>query len=94
MSRAPKASAKGSATKPATFEVDEDTLIYAFRYALGRRSTAPSHMVAQLTRHWPCIATWSQAQIHREIAAAIARGDAGRECDVETWRKVLGLRLS
>ena len=75
------------------FEVDETTLVFAFRYALGRRSTAPSHMVAELKRHWPRLTDHTQQQIVREIEIAIAHGDAGDPCDVNTWQEVLKLLL-
>ncbi len=72
-----------------TFAVDETTLVFAFRYALGRQSTAPSHMVAQLKKHWSRLETWTQFAIQREISQAIQRGEAGRDCDVATWREVI-----
>lgn len=80
--------------KPDTFPrflVDETTLVFAFRYALGRKSTAPSHMALLLKRRWNRLAPWTHTQIHREIAIALDRGDAGDQCDVETWRSILAL---
>ncbi len=70
-------------------EVDETTIVFAFRYALGRRSTAPSHVIAVLWQHWMAFAPYTQHQIQREIAIAIARGDGGDQCDMDAWREVL-----
>ncbi len=72
-----------------TFAVDETTLVYAFRYALGRRTTAPSHIRDQLWRHWQKLVGWTQRQICEDIRHAIATNDAGAACDVETWGDVL-----
>lgn len=76
-----------------TLPLDETTLVFAFRYALGRMSTAPFHMVSVLRAHWGQLETWTQAQIQREITEAISRGEAGRDCDVATWREVLSWAL-
>lgn len=77
--------------KPLTFAVDETTLVFAFRYALGRRSTAPSRMAALLKNHWDKLQGWTQTQIHREIAQAIQHDLAGDGCDEQRWREVLAL---
>lgn len=74
-----------------TFLVDETTLVFAFLYALGRKSTAPSHMALLLKKRWNRLASWTQTQIHREIRIALLRGDAGDRCDEETWRGILAL---
>lgn len=73
-----------------TFEVDETTLVFAFRYALGRQSTAPSHMVAALKEHWNHgLKDWTKDLIKREIQEAIDGGIAGDRCDIATWQQVL-----
>lgn len=72
-----------------TFLVSEDTLVFAFRYALGRRTGAVSSMVEELDKHWNYLAHDTQQQIRRDIKSAISRGDAGMDCDVSEWRKVL-----
>lgn len=73
------------------FDVDETTLVFAFRYALGRQSTAPSHVASVLRGYWPRLAGWTQRQIHREILYAIQAREAGRDCDVATWRGILSM---
>ena len=72
---------------------EETILVFAFRYALGRKTGAPGLVAGQLIEKWPRIARWSQEQIHSEIESAIRRGDAGDACDVETWKTVLALPL-
>lgn len=74
-------------------EVDETTLVFAFRYALGRKTTAPFHVAIQLKKHWDRLADWTQDQIQREIVTAISRGDAGEECDTKTWQEILALPI-
>ncbi len=78
-------------TKPRhLLPVSEDILVFAFRYALGRQTAAPSIVVAQLKEHWNHgLMDYTKLQIQREIRGAIHRGEAGSECDVATWRLVL-----
>lgn len=75
------------------YPVDETTLVFAFRYALGRRSAAPSHVCHELHNHWDQLNRWTQLQIHREIVTAIGRGDAGDDCDCSTWSEILKLPI-
>lgn len=66
-------------------------LIFAFRYALGRMSTAPSIVVDELIKNWDGIHENSQRMIKEEICHAIKHNMAGMDCDVKTWEKVLNL---
>lgn len=68
-----------------TFPIHETTLVFAFRYALNRRTGATTHMVKELERHWNRLADQTKQQIQREIAIAIE----GSECEIETWEPVL-----
>ena len=70
---------------------DETILVFAFRYALGRRSTAPGFVADVLTKRWSDLQPHSRLQVHDEIKTAIAMGNAGQPCDVETWKQVLAL---
>ena len=69
-------------------------LVFAFRYALGRMSTAPSIVVGELRRQWLALNEATRRQIHREIRDAIQYDAAGMDCDVGTWREVLRLPMS
>ncbi len=73
------------------FGVDEHTLVFAFLYALGRQTAAPSIIVTQLKAHWSRLKDWTRQQIHQDITHAIEHGAAGSACDVATWREVLAL---
>lgn len=64
-------------------------LFFAFRYALGRMSTAPSIMVEALKLNWDKFSESDQSQIKREIIQAIEGGRAGMECDIKEWEKLL-----
>ena len=73
-----------------TLTVSEDLLVYAFRYALGRRTGAVHDVVETILSVWTRLDPYTQSQMVREIESAINRGDAGAECDVAEWRRVLG----
>lgn len=70
---------------------DEMILVFAFRYALGRMSTAPGIVADVLIKRWNEMDPHARYQVQSEIEAAIDRGGAGQPCDVETWKKVLAL---
>ena len=70
---------------------DENILVFAFRYALGRRSTAPGIVTGVLIKRWNDLEPHTQVRIQYEIADAIEHSYAGQPCDVETWRKILAL---
>ena len=76
-----------------TYDVDETTLVFAFRYALGRQSTAPGHVVAELRRHWPRLNRWTQLQIKRDIQRAVECGEV-RGYDLEIWLEVLLFKIA
>ncbi len=63
-------------------------LLFAFRYALGRRSTAPSTVADLLARYGSVLSTPQRQSIVRDIDQAMAAGWAGDDCDREVWRKV------
>lgn len=70
---------------------DETILVFAFRYAIGRRSTAPGIVTDVLMKRWSEMNPHTQIQVQREIDSAMAMGEAGDPCDVETWKKILTL---
>lgn len=77
-----------SRTEP-KFLVSENTIMWAFRYALGRRTGAVDDVVSTLKDHWKQLEPQTQVQIQEEIKTAIQRGVAGADCDVKCWEKVL-----
>ena len=64
---------------------DENILFFAFRYALGRTTTAPSIVVDEITKKIKRIRVSTRNQMRREIIEAIANDEAGHPCDIETW---------
>lgn len=68
-----------------------DCLIYAFRYALGRRSYAPHTIIGILASSWPDISAADRQLYKREIEQAIKDGRAGMAFDEQVWRGVLEL---
>ena len=73
------------------FEVNNHVVCFAFRYALGRRTGAVGIVVDCLVKHWPRLNRFDRSQIKKEIAQAIKLGEAGSDCDIEQWNKILNL---
>jgi hypothetical protein len=78
-------------TKKRRFLVDNDMVVFAFRYALGRQTAAVSTVVEHLTCLWPRLDKFDREQIKKHIALAIRSGEAGAHCDVTEWQKILDL---
>jgi len=76
------------------FEVDENIIMYSFRYCLGRMTYAVSEMVGILINNWDNLKKHTQEQIQSEIKEAIKRENAGMECDVKEWEKILDLEVN
>lgn len=72
-----------------TFEVRENIVMYAFRYALGRRTGAVTDVVEMLQQHWSELERFTQDQIKHEIEVAISTDCAGDKCDVTNWQILL-----
>lgn len=68
-----------------------DLLIYAFRYALGRRSYAVADVANVLRRAWPDLSHADKHLYKLEIREAITRECAGDEQDVKTWQALLDI---
>ena len=66
-------------------------LFYAFRYALGRMTTAPSEVVREIIYNWNALPEGYQVLIKEEIEHAIKTKQAGMPCDVDQWLQVLAL---
>jgi hypothetical protein len=66
----------------------ENITFFAFRYALGRRTAAPSVVCDFVTEHWSELPQQTQRQMADEAVTAIKRGEAGSDCDVEEWLRI------
>lgn len=73
--------------------VSDHTLFFAFRYALGRCSTAPSIVAGDLKRNWDEFNPSTQKIIKEEILKAIEDKKAGMKMDEETWNEILELEI-
>lgn len=75
-----------------TFLVSENTIMWAFRYALGRRTGAVSDVVDTLKNNWEQLRPETREQIRQEIVEAITQDRAGDQCDIDTWKQLWGLK--
>jgi hypothetical protein len=66
-------------------------VIYAMRYALGRRSYAVGECVDYLIANWRYLEPRTREVIKRDIRKAITEGRAGMDMDVADWKRVLEL---
>lgn len=73
------------------FVVTENTLMWAFRYALGRKTGAVSDVVDTLKMNWSKLSHNTQEQIKQEIGIAISLEKAGMDCDIKEWESILNL---
>ena len=73
-------------------KVSDHTLFFAFRYALGRMSTAPSIVADDLKRNWHLLDSGTKKRIKEEINEAIEKKTIGMECDKDVWEEILKLQ--
>ena len=73
------------------FEVTENTIMWAFRYALGRKTGAVLDVCETLKKNWSQLRPFTQDQIKMEIQVAIDQDRAGSECDIEKWKEIQNL---
>ena len=67
-------------------EVTSTVLFYAFRYALGRRTGAPSTIASAMEKNLDEFAEWELKQIVKEILEyEDYSGSLGDDCDKEVW---------
>ncbi len=71
------------------FEVSEDMVMYAFRYALGRKTYAVGTVSKYLIENWHRFRQFTREQIVKEIEEAIEKGEAGMKMDIQSWKAVL-----
>ncbi len=74
-------------------QLQDEIIFYAFRYCLGRRTFAVSDMVEYLLNNWNDISKRVRDKITEEITTAIKRNEAGMDCDVRQWKKLLTKEL-
>lgn len=74
---------------------EEHVLMFAFRYALTRRTAAPSIVMDEIRAKWPRIRQWTQQQMKDEAQSEIDFAAVRHhDCDVETWKQLLVLPIT
>ena len=73
------------------FVVSENMIMWAFRYALGRRTGAVTDVCDFLKANWKDLQNFTKLQIQKEIDQAIKMDVAGDSCDIESWKEILEL---
>ncbi len=76
------------------YEVNENIIMYAFRYALGRMTYAVAEVSDLLIENWHRLKTHTKERIVEEIETAIERKEAGMKCDIDRWKAVLLLETA
>ena len=71
----------------AMLQVEEGILFCAFRYALGRRTSAVEEVASELRAHRLSLSGKMRMMIVKEINDALRRSAAGAEIDVAEWTK-------
>lgn len=69
--------------------VDESTLIWATRYALGRSSYCVGMVCDEVRRNLPALAPETVSVLRRDIAEAIERDQVGMDMDKRQWAALL-----
>lgn len=64
-------------------------VLCAFRYCLGRMTYAPGMCVDYLIEHWQFIDEQDQKLILKETREAIRHKQAGMDCDIIEWERLL-----
>lgn len=76
--------------KPApAFNVPEDVLFYAFRYALGRRTYAVAEVASELRAHAPTLSNKTKLSIIKEIEEQLQHSESMDQGDVKEWQRVI-----
>lgn len=71
---------------------EEIVLSCAFKYALGRRTYVTGAVADEIIKNWDKLKQGKRELFKREIQEAIDNQDAGDDCDIESWRRILELK--
>ena len=66
----------------------QDMYFYAFRYALGRTTSAPDTVAGHCINRIKFFDDYHLNRICKEIDEAIERKAAGMECDIKAWKRL------
>lgn len=79
---------------PVSNRVLASLLLCSFRYALGRTTYITGNCADWLSLYWHLMPAGYRRQVHEDIRKAIGSGDAGHDCDIAQWRRVLAMPLN
>jgi hypothetical protein len=68
---------------------DETIIVFAFRYALGRRSYSVDTMVEFILTNWDRLSDKFKVRCVTEIKDAIGNGLAGERMDIANWQRII-----
>ncbi len=71
--------------------VDEQMLVSAVRYALGRATYIVSATVRETIRVWPHLSENARRVIEEDVQEAFDNRRTGMDCDSEQWQRLLDL---
>lgn len=66
----------------------QDMYFYAFRYALGRTTSAPDTVAEHCIKRIKYFDDYHLNRFCKEIDEAIERKAAGMECDIKAWKRL------
>jgi hypothetical protein len=69
--------------------VDEQMLVSAVRYALGRATYIVSATVRETIRAWPHLSENARTVIERDVREAFYYHRTGMDCDTAQWQRLL-----
>jgi len=73
------------------FDYQDEMLLCAFRYCLGRRTYMVNICVENIIKNWNKIGSRLKEILHKEIRQAQSRNQLGDPCDAMDWEKILKL---
>lgn len=66
-------------------------LLFAFRYALGRRTYSTSIVSEEIISKWNELSEEARRRIYSETCEAVKQDEAGDQCDIDNWNRVIRL---
>ena len=66
--------------------LDQEILVYSFRYCLGRKTYAVSHCVGNILKNWDELSPRTKNLFYSEIKKC---NDLGMEMDKKEWMKII-----
>jgi len=71
--------------------MDEQMLVSAVRYALGRATYIVASTVREVVRCWPHLSENARTVIEYDVQEAFDNQRTGMDCDATEWQRILDL---